>query len=71
VTRKEVRNPPASLVFIPVHPVAPGTSPDFATLAETRRRAEHPRRRVSIATAALDRLAASRASRRCHPRLNL
>jgi hypothetical protein len=40
VTRKDVRNPLASLVFIPVHPVALGTSPDFATLAEPRRRAE-------------------------------
>jgi hypothetical protein len=69
--RKEVRDPPAPLVFIPVHPVALGTSPDFATLAEPRRRAKHPRRRVSTATAALDRLAASRASRRRNPRLNL
>jgi hypothetical protein len=63
--RKEVRDPPASLVFVI------GTSPDFATLAAPRRRAKHPRRRVSTATTALDRLAASRASRRRNPRLNL
>jgi hypothetical protein len=59
-----VRNLPASLVPL-------GTSPDFATLAEPRRRTENLRRRVSTATAALDRLAASRASRRRNPRLNL
>jgi hypothetical protein len=58
------------LVVEPEHRDALETSSDFATLAEPRRRAEHPRRHVSAVTAALDCLAASRASRRRNPRLN-
>jgi hypothetical protein len=56
------------LVVEPEHHDALETSPDFATLAEPRCRAERPRRRVSTATAALVCFAASHASRRCHPR---
>jgi hypothetical protein len=51
------------LVVEPEHRDTLETSPDFATLAE-------PRRRVSAATTALDCLAASRASRRRNPCLN-
>jgi hypothetical protein len=51
------------IVVEPEHCDALETSPDFATLTEPRRRAEHPRHRVSTATAALDRLAASRPPR--------
>jgi hypothetical protein len=46
------------------------TSPDFAALAEPRRRAERPRRRVSAETAALDCFACSLAPCRRNPRLN-
>jgi hypothetical protein len=69
-THKEVRNPPASLVVVFVHRSNRGTSPDFSTLAEPCRRAERPRRRVSAETAALDCLAASRASRGRNPCFN-
>jgi hypothetical protein len=51
------------IVVEPEHRDALETSPDFATLAEPHRRAEHPRHRVSTMTAALDRLVASRAPR--------
>jgi hypothetical protein len=54
------------LVVEPEHHDALEISPD---LAEPRRRAEHLRRRVSTATAALDRFAASRAPRFRNPRL--
>jgi hypothetical protein len=46
------------------------TSPDFAALAEPRRRAERPCHRVSAEIAALDCFAFSRAPRRRNPRLN-
>jgi hypothetical protein len=62
---------PVLIVVEPEHRDALETSPDFATLAKPRRRAERPRRRVSAATAALDCLAASRALRRRNSRLNL
>jgi hypothetical protein len=42
------------IVVEPEHRDALETSPDFATLAEPCRRAERPRRRVSVAIAALD-----------------
>jgi hypothetical protein len=59
------------IVVEPEHRDALETSPDFATLAEPCRRAERPRRRVSVAIAALDCLAASRGLRKRNPRLNL
>jgi hypothetical protein len=57
------------LVVEPEHRDALEASPDFAAFSEPRRRAERPRCCVSAATAALDRLATSRASRRRNPRL--
>jgi hypothetical protein len=69
VSRKEVRSAIALLVDVLVLCTALEASPDFAALAEPRRHAERPRRRVSAKTAALDRFAVLRASRRGHPRL--
>jgi hypothetical protein len=44
--RKEVRNPPMSLVVVPVHPVALGTSPEFVyrAAASTDRSTAFPSR---------------------------
>jgi hypothetical protein len=58
------------LVVEPEHRDALEASPDFAAFSEPRRRAQRPSRRVSAATAALDRLTASRASSRRNPRRN-
>jgi hypothetical protein len=52
-----------SLVVVPVHPVALGTSPEFVFRAATSTG-------LSAETAALDCFACSRASSRGHPRLS-